>query len=233
MAATAMYGLFPNWYNNQIALNDLTGFDMYSSWGMPIDPMLSMNASIFGTYPGMGIMPYMPGGSYNYEDYYRNYQRYQDFSVENMVNYRQKMRNANLRLNAPEEGIAKQAAILHEKIMQNEQQQIQQAYKAFKESVKAMYGDADETQIANRASTLYKQIVGCSVTDDIRKHGRDSFTQGFLQTLTFGFADSKTAEENIAELTGQPVGRGENLKKTTGNITGGAVLGGGILASAY
>ena len=39
-------------------------------------------------------------------------------------------------------------------------------------------------------------------------------------------ADKKTAEENIAELTGQPVGRTEQGKKFAGNIAGGAVVGG-------
>ena len=68
--------------------------------------------------------------------------------------------------------------------------------------------------------------------DDIRQNGRDSFTQGFLQTLTFGFADNKTAEENIALLTGQPVGRSEDAKKFAGNVAGGAVVGGGLLGSA-
>ena len=238
MAATGMYGLYPNLYNNQVALNDLTGLDVYPPYGMGIDPMLSMNGSIFGAYPGFGMgmgMPFMPtftGGGYNYEDYYKNYQKYQDFMIDNGINYQEKMRNADLRLNAPQEGILKQATILHEKIMQNEQEQILQAYNAFKNSVRAMYGNnADETMIANRASDIYKQINGCSVTDDLRKYGRDSFTQGFLQTLTFGYADGKTAEENISQLTGQPVGRSENAKKMAGNIVGGAVVGGGALAS--
>ena len=231
--ATGMYGLFPNWYNNQVALNDLTKLDMYPMLGYMTDPLMSMNAGIFQACPGFN-MPYMPTypGGYNYENYYKNYSEYQDFMIDRRVNYEQKMRNANLKLHAPEEGIAKQAAILHEKIMQNEQQQIQQAYKAFKESVRAMYGGGDDTQIANRASSLYKQVTGVSLTDDIRQHGRDSFTQGFLQTTTFGIADSKTAEENIAELTGQPVGRSERAKKIAGNIAGGAVFGGAAAISA-
>ncbi len=238
MAAAGLYGLYPNLYNNQIALNDLTGLDVYPPAMMGMDPMLSMNASIFGAYPGGmgGMMPFMPtfsGGGYNYEDYYKNYQKYQDFMIDNQVNYQQKMRNANLRLNAPEEGIAKQAGLLHEKIMQNEQEQIIQAYKDFKDSVRNLYGaNANEKDVANRASSLYKQCTGVSIHEDIRKYGRDSFTQGFLQTLTFGFADGKTAEENISELTGQPVGRAENAKKFAGNIVGGAVIGGGALASA-
>ncbi len=235
MAAAGLYGLYPNLYNNQIALNDLTGLDVYPPYGMGMDPMLSMNGSIFGAYPGM-TMPFMPGfvgGGYNYENYYKNYEQYQDFMIDNQINYQQKMRNANLRLNAPEEGIAKQAGLLHEKIMRNEQEQIIQAYNSFKESVRGLYGGAaSDEDIANRASTLYKQCTGKSIHEDIREHGRDSFTQGFLQTLTFGFADGKTAEENISQLTGQPVGRSENALKFAGNVAGGAVVGGGILASA-
>ncbi len=232
--AASMYGMFPNYYNNQVALNDLSGMDMYPTLGMMTDPMLSMNGSIFGGYAGMG-MPYMPvmgGGMYNYDQYYNNYQKYQDFMIDNRLEYNQKMRQADLKLNAPQEGVAKQAMYLHEKIMQNEQTQIQQAYKNYLASVKAMYGGGTDAEVANRASTLYKDIHGCSLTDDIRKYGRDSFTQGFLQTATFGFADDKTAEENIAELTGQPVGRSDNAKKLAGNIAGGAVVGGGAIASA-
>ena len=71
-----------------------------------------------------------------------------------------------------------------------------------------------------------------SVTDDIRQYGRGSFTQGFLQTITLGLADKKTAEENISELTGQPVGRSEKAKKIAGNAVGGAVFGGAAILSA-
>lgn len=38
--------------------------------------------------------------------------------INNQVRQQQKMRNADLRLNSPQEGIAKQATLLHEKIMQ-------------------------------------------------------------------------------------------------------------------
>ena len=237
--AAGMYGMFPNIYNNQVALNDLTDMDLYSPIGM-VNPMMSMNGSIFGGGfgafgGGLGGYPCMPmftGGGYNYEDYYKNYEKYQDFMINNQVRQQQKMRNADLRLNSPQEGIAKQATLLHEKIMQNEQQQIQLAYQQFKESVRAMYGDASDEEIANRASTLYAQMHGCSITDDIRRYGRGSFTQGFLQTVSLGIADKKTAEENEAELTGQPVGRYERGKKIAGNVAGGAVFGGAAAISA-
>lgn len=71
--AASMYGLYPNIYNNQVALNDLTDLDLYTPLGMA-NPMMSMNGSIFGG--GYGMYPAMPafGGGYNYEDYYKNYE---------------------------------------------------------------------------------------------------------------------------------------------------------------
>lgn len=246
MAAPGMYGIAPNYYTNQIAMNDLTNLDLYAPTGMAMDPMLTMNGSIFGSpmmgmggfgYGGMGMgMPYsMMGMGGNYEQYYQNYEKYQDFMINNQVRQQQKMRNADLQLNSPQEGIQKQAKILHEKILQNEQEQILQAYASFKESVRHMYGDnATDEQIANRASTLYAQVTGKSITDDIREHGRDSFTQGFMKTVTFGLADGKSAEENISALTGQPVGRKDKASKIAGNITGGALVGGAtFLGSSF
>ncbi len=231
--AASMYGLYPNIYNNQIAMNDLSGLDLYYPTGMGIDPMLTMNGSIFGggMMPGMmpGGMPFAPGftgGSGSYEDYYKQYEKYQDFMIDSSVRQQQKMRNADLKLNAPQEGIASKASYLHEKILRNEQQQIQECYNDFVNSVAALYGDADAAQVRSRANTLYKQATGKTISEDIRAHGRDSFTQGFLQTITLGFADKKTAEENVAELTGQPVGRKENVKKMAGNVLGGALFGG-------
>lgn len=232
--AASMYGMYPNIYNNQIAMNDLSGMDLYAPMGMMMDPMLSMNGSIFpGMNMGMGCMPYMPyGGGMNYENYYKQYEKYQDFMIDSQVRQQQKWRNADLQLNSPQEGIAKQAKILHEKIMLDEQEQIMQAYQSFKESVRGLYPQATEEQVANRASTLYQQAIGKTITDDVREHGRDSLTQGFLQTLTFGLSDKKSAEENISDLTGQPVGRKEKAKKVVGNIAGGAVIGGATVAAA-
>lgn len=240
--AANMYGMYPSTYNNQVALNDLTDLDLYSPIGMA-NPMFGMNGSIFsggfgspignigsigmGMSPMMPVMPTFSGGTAgSYEDYYKNYEKYQDFMINNQVRQQQKMRNADLRLNSPQEGIARQAAILHEKIVQNEQQQIQNAYKEYLQSVKAMYGNGSADEISNRAVTLYKQLTGIELTDDIRQHGNSSFKQGLLQTLTLGFADNKTAEENISDMTGQPVGRSEKAKKIAGNLLGGAVFGG-------
>lgn len=232
--AATMYGMIPNMYYNQVALNDLTNMNLSYPTSLGADPMFSMNASIFGGGMGYGIgMPFMPsfcGGNIN--SYYDNYNKYQDFMTESMVRRQQKMREADLRLNAPQEGIQKQAELLHERIIQNEQEQIQIAYNSFINSVRALYPNADKEQIDNRADFMYKQLTGSTIHEDIRKNGRGSFTQGLLQTLTLGFADSKTAEENISDLTGLPVGRSENTKKVLGNVAGGALIGGTAAAGA-
>lgn len=241
--AANMYGLYPNIYNNQIAMNDLSGLNLYYPTGMCVDPMLSMSGSIFGGItPGMGMMPgmgmgmpmqmmpptgMMPGaGSNSYEDYYKQYEKYQDFMIDSQVRQQQKMRNANMKLKAPEEGIQGKLSVLQDKIIRNEQQQIKEAFDSYVESVKNLYGDVSDADAKSRAIALYKEATKKSLLEDIREHGRDSFTQGVIQTMSFGLFNRKTAEETVSELTGQPVGTEENAKKIAGNVVGGALVGG-------
>ena len=80
-------------------------------------------------------------------------------------------------------------------------------------------------QLIARADTLYRQMYNTSLTEDIRKYGNSSFLQGLYQTLSLGFADKVTAEENIARINGQPVSRWESTKKIAGNTIGGATVG--------
>lgn len=184
-----MFGLYPNIYNNQIALNDLSGYDMYFPSGLCMDPMLSMNGSIFG---GMSATPHMMppmmpsmgipfGGTGNYEDYYKQYEKYQDFMIDSNVRRQQKMREAELKLNSSQEGIQGRISILQDKIVRNEQQQIKQAYDNLVEGVRSMYGNGTEEELRNRTNRLYKDAVGKTVLEDIREHGRDSFTQGTIK----------------------------------------------------
>ena len=50
--------------------------------------------------------------------------------------------------------------------------------------------------------------------------------------ICVNMAEKKTAEENISELTGQPVGRQEKAMKLVGNVTGGALFGGAAFLGA-
>lgn len=217
--AANMYGAFPNTYNNQVALNDLCDLDLYS-------PMagMGMNDSIFNGSMGMG-MGYTPMYGGNYQDYYKNYEKYQDFMIDNQVRRQQKMRSANSRVNSPLKGAYLAAETLKQKVMQNEQQQIIPAFNALVDSVAQMNGCKTKEEAFYAALDLYKNQYKTELTQDIQKYGRDSFTQGMLQTLTLGIADKKTAEENVSELTGQPVSRYNNALKIAGNATGGAIFG--------
>ncbi|MDR1167647.1 MAG: hypothetical protein LBK53_01980 [Heliobacteriaceae bacterium] len=209
-----IYGMYPNWYQNQVAFDD-----MYNDY--TVNPAMSMNGSLFG-------MPFMPGftGAMDPASYMRQYRDYNHAMVENQVALQQDQRLADINLNGPQEGVRGRAALLHDKILQDEQEQIVPAFKDYIASVKNLYPNADEKAVFSRAMTMYAQQYGKSFLEDIREHSDSSFVQGLYQAISFGFgADNRTAEENIAELTGQPVSRGENAKKGLGRVVGGATLG--------
>lgn len=225
---TAFNGLgsFNPWmmgnYSNQILMNDL--YEDTLGTNFMTNPM-SMNGSLFnGMGPGMG-MPFMPGFTGN-EAWMQQMDKWQDYSIDRQLRYQEKSRDAEIRLNSPMEGVKKAAAILNEKIHKDEQEQILAALANYREAVRALYPQATDDEIHNRASNLYTQQFGVGLVDDIRAKGKDSFTQGFIQAVTFGLADNKTAEENIADMTGQQVGRGDQTKKILGRAAGGAVVGG-------
>lgn len=219
------FGGFNPWmlsnYSNQIAMNDLYessfGFNAY-------DPM-SMNGSLFGGI-GMGYPMFPSFTGMNTDKWMENMDKWQDYSIDRQVRYQEKSRNADLRLNSPMEGIQEAAQILNEKIHKDEQQQILNALAHYTASVKNAFPQGTDQDILNRARDLYKKQFGVDLIDDIRANGKDSFTQGFVQAVTFGLADNKTAEENIADITGQSVGRGDQTKKVLGRAAGGAVVGG-------
>lgn len=215
------YGMsFYNSYINGVGLSDL-----YSVGGT--GDILSMNGSLFN---GGTTVPFMPtfGGGMNYESYFNNMNQWQDFMYDSQIRRHEKQREVNFRANAPELSINEQAEILHEKIMKDEQEQVIPAFKAYLESVARICGEgADKEYIIGMAKNIYKQKYNASISDDLRKYGNGSLTQGFLQSVTLGIANGRTEEENIATIDGQPVARWENTKKLIGNATGGAIVGAG------
>lgn len=218
-AVTGVPGCMP-WfggYQNQVLMGDMMGLD--SSFGM------GMDSSVFGN---MGNMSMMPFTGMNYDSYYQNMDNYQDFMYNSQIRQAERSRFADLKANAPMEAIQRQAEILHEKILQNEQEQIIPALKSYIASIKAAYAnssDATAEQLLAKANSIYKGIYKVGMTDDIRKYGNGSYTQGLFQTLSFGIADKRTAEDNISLINGQPVSRLEKGKKYAGNATGGAAIG--------
>lgn len=193
---------------------------------------MSMGGSIFSG----GMMPMTPmmgGMGMNNQQMFDNMKQFQKFNIDYNIDQQKMQRNADMRINASVEGIQGAAANLKDKIMQNEQDQIQIAYKAFVESVRNAYGDGTEQEVQARAKSLYSQMNGGkSLVQDLRENSHGSFTQGLLQSLTFGAYFRNSAEDNISQITGQPVGTGEKTSQNIGRLTGSAAIGGLTFAAA-
>lgn len=192
-----------------------------------------LGGSIFDGYlnPGMGMgmgmgMGFYPGFGFNNEQYFDYMKNWQKFQIDYNVDQQNMTRNADLRVNASVEGIKGAATILRDKIIQNEQDQIQKAYQAYINSVANAYGTGTPAEIKSRALTLYQQLTGKSLIQDLRENGHSSFTQGVLQSLTFSAFDKNSVEDNISLITGQPVGTTEKAMQNTGRVVGALGIGG-------
>lgn len=181
--------------------------------------MMGMGGSIFG-------IPPVTGGMGNNQNYFDNMKEYQKFYVDYNIDQQKMQRNADMRINASMEGIKNSAAALRDKIINNEQDQIEEAYKQYVNSVAVAYGDGTPQEIISRAKTLYEQMTGKSIIEDIRQYGHGSMTQGFIQSLTFGTYNRTSAEDNVSKITGSPVGTGEKTKHNIGRLAGAGTIGG-------
>ena len=202
------------------------GFDSFGFMGMP---------SFMG---GFGAFPMFGGMGGNYQSYWDMMNEYNQAFTNNQIKNNERQRNAELQYNAPYEDVKLAMTDLREKVQTNNQDQILGAYNDFKNAVKAMYGGTDE-QVAARARTIYEQAYDVSLTEDIRNHAKGAFEQAFLQSTSGGIGvDDTTAEYNVSQITGQPIGRAQRDKKIAGHALGGTIpggvfgaIGGGIIGS--
>ena len=217
-----MFNPYMNYYNSYAAMGDLYGMDSYNyaPMGSPLT---------FGG--GFGF------GGLNYQQYYDNMTTMQDFYSQYNLHNVELQRNNDILINNADAGIKKAYGILQNKIVSNEQEQIIGALENFKNAVKSKYPNATDEQIANYTSYIYSQLNGgVDLPTAIQTNGTSSFWQGFKQAVGLGlFADNKTAEENIAEISGQPESRSSQMAKHSGRATGAAVIGGiiGFLVSGF
>ncbi len=178
----------------------------------------NMNTSIFS------MMPF--GG---YQSYFNNMKDYLNFTSDYNLQMVDNQRKNEIQINAADAAIKKAAAILEEKIISNEQEQIQDALSNFQDAVRSKYKDASEEQISAYTSVEWGKYNTTTIPQLIQEKGRDSFSQGLYQVLSLGFADNITAEENKAKIYNQPVSRTENAKKIAGRALGGLIIGSGSL----
>lgn len=207
-------------YDPMIAF-DYDDFDMsYNSYPM------GMNGSIFDGYNGMGsMMPFAPIGGGNNQSYFDNMKQYQKFYNDYNVDQQKMQRNADMRVNGSMEAIGGSVVNLFDKIKQNEQDQIPKAFEALVENVRSAYGDGTPQELKSRALTLYQQISGAPLIEDLRKYGHSSLIQGIMQSATFSTSYRHSAEDNISDITGQPVGTGEKASQNFGRIVGAVGIG--------
>jgi hypothetical protein len=211
----------PGLYSDPYMLDDLDLMNFSSS-----APMMN---SIFTGAPGLGMPMPMMGMGYGYDpqQYYDYMRQNQQFSVNYNIDQQKMNRNADMKINASMEGVKGAATALKDKIMKNEQDQIKEAYDKYVAAVAAAYGDGNPAEIQARAKSLYTQMNGgVTLTQDLRKYGHGSFTQGMLQSMTLGTYYKNSAEDNVAYTTNSPVATGEKASQNLGRLTGAGVVGG-------
>ena len=204
---------------------DFDNIDLdYSTYPM-MGAGMGMNGSIFGNNIGLGAMPYMGAGGivggYNPQDYFNQMKQYQQFYNQYNIDQCKMQRNADLQINGSMESVTEAAEHLKDKISRNEQDQIKVAYQKFLQAVRNAYGQGNDEDMNSRAATLYKQITGKSLFEDLRDNGHGSFMQGIIQTMTFGTYAKKSAEDNVAEISGQEVATTEKAVQNVGRVAGG------------
>lgn len=192
--------------------------------------MISNPYSMYGSIFGMNgaIPPAMNTGFDPNKSYFDNMKDYQKQWNDYYVDQQKINRQNEVQVNAPMEAIRETASNLKDKILHDEQDQIEAAYKKYYNSVKNAYGDASEEEINSRALSLYTQLNGGkTLIQDLRENGHSSFLQGFIQTATLGLYAQKSAEDNIADITNQEVPMGEKVLQNIGRIAGVGAVGTG------
>lgn len=215
------------------------GYDPYMS--NPMAGCSGFGGSIFNGFPGAGCMPgmgvapgmgYMPGGIPTDPQSYMNQMlQYQEMNNEYQIRQAQLQRNQELQIEGPMLSIQQCVKNLHDKVQIGELDQIKEGFNALVEATRHAYdvdGRASEQDIKAMALNIYQQATGKSLEDEIRENNRGSFWQGLINGLTFGIFGDKSAEENIAEVTGQPEGEGSKIARKTGGALGGAGTGAAI-----
>ena len=203
---------------------DLTSMGSYTG-------AMGMNGSIFNPMMGGGFNPMFGMGAPD-SSYFDNMKNYQQSWNDYYVDAQKMQRNNDVKLNGAMEAVQETAVNLRDRVAQNEQDQIPEAYNNYLNAVKNAYGNAGEEEINSRALSLYAQLTGKTLVQDLREHGHSSLVQGLIQTLTLNMYGRRSAEDNIAEITHQTVPTGEKAEQNIGRIAGCGIVGAVAYAAA-
>lgn len=205
--------------------NDMSLYPLIMDYQSRVAQLDSAYAS--GGYVPRDTVQVQP--TYNYGNLWEQMAENQDRWMNNAISQNQRYNRMNVEINGPKYTVTEAADVLRDKVLQNEQDQIQEALLAYKQALKDMYypaKDVDDRELTALAKSQYRQRFGTRLEDDIRNNASTSFWNGFIRTGTFGlFGDKISAEENIAQITGQPASSKAKTWKKTGNALGGLAAG--------
>lgn len=195
---------------------------------------------MMGGFPGMGY-PGMGGANMTLEQYLAQQEKMQDFQIDSQVRYQKKMNGAQFEVQADDDAVTRQIGILQGQIKANNQDQVMDQYNKLVQSIQAKLQNSgflpsgiskekSRAVVQAHAEKLYFLQTGKSIADELREHGNGSFVHGMKKILSFGFSNNRTAEENIADISGTKLDKSETAKKFLGGF---AILGtiGGVIAA--
>lgn len=199
---------------SQLTSNYLAGLNLTDSIGgldSVINSPYSMSTGILG-FSGAGY--FGPGPEVKtMSDYLKWQEDTQGAQLDSQRRLNEKNRVSSLLASTSEDNVSRQIGILHDQIAGNEQDKVGISVANLKDSVRkefeeAGYTNVSDEQIRTCAEKLYFEATGARLVDDIKGKGDSSFVHGLKQGA-FGFGwlleNKKSAAENAAEITGEPV----------------------------
>ena len=183
---------------------------------------LDQQASIFGgDYMSNGsTTPVTLDATSAYRQMREIQQEQMDYNMRQAEQYRLNQAQVNAQYNNM--NFAAQA--LQAKILEDEQAQIYPALMDFVAAYKTACdpdGTMDQKTLLASACAEYQKITGNNLLADIKANSSGAFMNGFIRSATFGlFGQRQSADETIAQITGQEVSESSKNWKKTGKVAG-------------
>jgi len=70
------------------------------------------------------------------------------------------------------------------------------------------------------ADSVYSQITGSYMTEDLKAYGRSSFGDGFMRIFSFGMGNKTSVDENLEMMTGAEQTKASKAKNICGKVLG-------------
>lgn len=183
---------------------------------------LDQQGSIFsGDYMSNGsTVPVTLDATSAYRQMREIQQEQMDYNMRQAEQYRLNQAQVNAQYNNM--NFAAQA--LQAKIVEDEQAQIFPALMDFVAAYKTACdpnGTMDQKTLLASACAEYQKITGTNLLAEIKANSSGSFMNGFIRSATFGlFGQRQSADETIAQITGQEVSESSRNWKRAGKVTG-------------